>query len=72
MRSKAGPIGLASIAVAKASGAGMIVVFDTKEEKLPLAGRMGATHAYDSLKVKPSSVFRELTKGLGANMACVP
>lgn len=64
----AGPIGLASIAVAKASGAGKIIVFDTKEEKLALAKQMGATHVYHSLQVTPSTVVNDLTNHLGANM----
>lgn len=64
----AGPIGLASIAVAKASGAGKIIVFDTKEEKLALARHMGATHVYHSLQVTPSEVVNDLTNHLGANM----
>lgn len=64
----AGPIGLASIAVAKASGAGQIIVFDTKEEKLALAKNMGATHVYHSLQVSPSETVNALTGQKGANM----
>lgn len=42
-----GPIGLFSIGIAKASGAGAVFAIDPVSHRLDLATQMGATHVYD-------------------------
>jgi threonine dehydrogenase-like Zn-dependent dehydrogenase len=61
----AGPIGLASIGLAKAAGAGMIVSFEVSPQRLELAKKVGAEYAYDPRQVSPSEVMMELSKGAG-------
>jgi len=61
----AGPIGLASIGLAKAAGAGLIVAFEVSPKRLELAKKVGAEYAYDPRQVTPSEVMMELSKGAG-------
>jgi threonine dehydrogenase-like Zn-dependent dehydrogenase len=56
----AGPIGLA-----KAGGAGTIVAFEVSPQRLELAKKVGADHAFDPRKVSPGEVMQELSKGEG-------
>ena len=56
----AGPIGLLTIIAAKAQGASKIVVFDLSEERLEKAKAVGATHVFNSGKVNPLEVAREV------------
>jgi threonine dehydrogenase-like Zn-dependent dehydrogenase len=68
-----GPIGLASIALAKIAGASKIIAFDRLEERLALAKALGADFAFnvDGLRSEnsgPGSKVLELTHGEGADI----
>lgn len=63
----AGPIGLASIGLAKAAGAAKVISFEPYEGRRKLARQMGAEYTYDPTKVVPHEVVMELTKGEGAD-----
>jgi scyllo-inosose 3-dehydrogenase len=65
----AGPIGLASVALAKAAGASVLVCVETVPERRELAVKLGATHAVDPGVVDASDVVLEATSGRGAAMA---
>jgi threonine dehydrogenase-like Zn-dependent dehydrogenase len=62
-----GPIGLAAVGLAEAAGAGLIVAFDISPERVELAKKLGADHAYDPREVNASEVLMELSKGEGFN-----
>ncbi|MBS7613085.1 alcohol dehydrogenase catalytic domain-containing protein [Candidatus Bathyarchaeota archaeon] len=69
----AGPIGLAAIALAKAAGASLTIVFDLVENRLKVAREMGADYAFNVKKlheenIRPSDKVLELTGGYGADM----
>lgn len=66
-----GPIGLAAIQLARASGAARIIAFEPNEVRRNLAKRMGADYVFDPLNrsVTPSEIVMELTGGSGAAMA---
>jgi threonine dehydrogenase-like Zn-dependent dehydrogenase len=61
----AGPIGLAAIGLAKASGAGIIAAFEVSPVRLELAKQVGADFAYDPREVSAGDVLMELSKGDG-------
>ena len=65
----AGPIGLASIALAKAAGAVKIIVSEVSEKRLELAKLVGANELINPLKVESvEDKILELTNGEGADM----
>lgn len=64
----AGPIGLASIALAKASGASKIIAFEVSAKRRELAKIVGAEYVYNPTEVDPVEVILETTKGAGADM----
>jgi hypothetical protein len=61
----AGPIGLASIGLAKAAGAGIIAAFEISPQRLELAKQVGADYVYDPREINPGEVLMELSKGAG-------
>lgn len=61
----AGPIGLASIGLAKAAGAGMIAAFEISPQRLELAKQVGADYVYDPRQVNAGEALLELSKGEG-------
>jgi hypothetical protein len=61
----AGPIGLAAIGLAKASGAGIIAAFEISPQRLELARQVGADFAYDPREVSAGDVLMDLSKGVG-------
>ena len=61
----AGPIGLAAIGLAEASGAGKIVAFEVSPERRELALKIGAEHAFDPREVAAHEVLLELSQGEG-------
>jgi len=65
----AGPIGLASVALAKAAGASKIFCFETLEGRRGLAERLGATHVVDPRQIDPVELVAEETQGRGVAMA---
>ncbi|OPA74101.1 L-threonine 3-dehydrogenase [Paenibacillus selenitireducens] len=64
----AGLIGLMSIAVAKACGAGRIIAADINPYRLDMAHQMGADVLIDSTKKKLSQAILEHTNGEGAEV----
>ena len=69
----AGPIGLATIALAKAAGASKLIVFEVSKKRLELAKKMGADHVFDPVELtkqgsSPHERILEITKGAGADM----
>ena len=63
----AGPIGLAATGLARAAGAGTIVVFEVSAPRRELAKKVGADYVYDPREVSPHEVLMELSKGEGFN-----
>lgn len=64
----AGLIGLLSVAVAKACGAGKVIAADINPYRLDMAQQMGADALINSAEVKLSKAVRELTEGEGAEV----
>lgn len=64
----AGPIGLTSLAVAKAFGATEIFITDVKPHRLEIAKKMGATHAFDACE-DAEAIVKEATNGRGVDLA---
>ncbi|KPL23137.1 MAG: hypothetical protein AMJ93_05435 [Anaerolineae bacterium SM23_84] len=62
-----GPIGLASVGLAEAAGAGKIIAFEISPERRELAQKVGADHVFDPREVNPGEVIMELTGGQGAD-----
>ena len=63
-----GPIGLLATIAAKRKGAGMVIVSEPAESRRDLAKSLGADEVVDPAKAASLRV-RELTKGLGADLA---
>ncbi|ASA23925.1 NAD(P)-dependent alcohol dehydrogenase [Paenibacillus donghaensis] len=64
-----GPVGLMAVAAAKAYGASMIIVTDLEDLRLEAAKRMGATHTINIREEEPLARIKELTGGIGADVA---
>jgi threonine dehydrogenase-like Zn-dependent dehydrogenase len=68
----AGPVGIAALAVAKASGAAKVIVLGAPKQRLEMATRFGADHVIDIDQVKTPAeriaAIRELTRGFGADV----
>lgn len=64
----AGPIGLTSLAAAKAFGATEIFISDVRPHRLEVAKKMGATHAFDA-REDAEAIVREATGGRGVDLA---
>ncbi len=64
----AGPIGLMAIAVARASGATLVVATDLQPYRLDFARRMGADRVVNVRAEDPVEVVRELTGGQGVEV----
>lgn len=68
-----GPMGLASIALAKAAGAGKIVGFDLSEKRMQMAKKIGADYVFNSNQLiaqgsSPSQAVEDVTQGSGAGL----
>lgn len=63
-----GPIGLMSIAVARAAGASQILATDLNRFRLDLASRMGADRVIDVSKEDPVEIVMQSTKGKGVDV----
>ena len=66
-----GPIGLGAVALARAAGASLVIVFDVNNERAKIASMMGADHAFnvnDMDGIEPSDKVMELTRGFGADI----
>lgn len=69
----AGPIGLASVALAKAAGAEKVICFDISDPRLQVAKLVGADYTFNSWELSKKGVHAfekvlELTDGMGADM----
>ncbi|BBX17449.1 alcohol dehydrogenase [Mycolicibacterium duvalii] len=64
----AGPIGLAAILTARLYSPSHIVVVDLADSRLEAARRFGADVTVNATKQSPSTVVKELTGGLGADV----
>lgn len=66
-----GPIGLASIQLAKTSGAAQIIAFEPHKIRQDLAKKMGADYVFSPFEEKktPSEIVNEITEGTGVAMA---
>ena len=64
-----GPIGLATLQAFKAAGAGAVYVSDLSEERLAVAKELGATEAFNAGDPGVSDEIRDLTEGLGPEIA---
>ena len=65
----AGPIGLATLAAARAAGAGEVFVVEMAAARKEKAAAGGATHVIDPADGDPATQIRDLTNGLGADIA---
>ncbi|HEX3326136.1 MAG TPA: scyllo-inosose 3-dehydrogenase [Actinomycetota bacterium] len=64
----AGPIGLASTALARAAGAAQVIVVDPLQGRRDLAEKLGATLTLDPTQVDVSQAVSEVTRGNGVAM----
>lgn len=64
-----GAIGLLTLQVARAAGAGPIFVTGINEFQLRMAQRLGATKTFDNRQGNPVTNIRELSAGLGVDRA---
>jgi 2-desacetyl-2-hydroxyethyl bacteriochlorophyllide A dehydrogenase len=63
-----GPVGLCAVQVAKASGASVVIAVDTVEERLQMAGTLGAVPVHLT-EDDPRGRVKELTAGRGVDLA---
>ena len=63
-----GPVGLFSVGVARASGAGPIFAVDVNDFRLGLARRMGATHSFNPLREDVVGAVLGATGGAGVDV----
>jgi L-iditol 2-dehydrogenase len=63
-----GTIGLLTMAAARAAGAGEVIACDVQENRLALAGQLGATHLVNAREQSIADVTREVTSGRGADI----
>ena len=66
-----GPLGAFSAALAKAAGAGQIVLIGGTNERLEICRRLGATHTIDRYAISPPSrraAILDMTHGRGADL----
>lgn len=66
-----GGVGLNSVQAAAANHASPLIAVDTAKEKLGIALRFGATHAFDAADQRVGELVADLTEGRGADFAFV-
>lgn len=64
----AGPIGLTSLAAAKAAGATDVFISDVRPHRLEIAKKMGATHTFGA-REDAEAIVKEATAGRGVDLA---
>ena len=64
-----GTIGLLALQAAKAKGAGVVVVTDVNDSRLEFAKKLGADLAFNPTKVNLVEEIKEITYGVGADVA---
>jgi len=63
-----GPVGLTTVQVLKALGAGRVILVGTRPSRLELGKRLGADHVINASLADPVPAILELTGGDGADM----
>jgi len=63
-----GPIGLMSTQLAKVCGAGKVIVIGTRDSRLEVAKKIGATYIINSKKEDPVKGIEDLTGGIFADL----
>lgn len=63
-----GPVGMASVALAKYYGAGRIVMVGRRDHKLAIAAKIGATDVVNNTKANTVDAILQLTGGRGADL----
>src|SRR5687767_14351166 len=64
-----GGVGLTIVQIAKAFGASQIIAVDVRDDKLEAARNIGATDVVNSTKVDAVKTIREMTGGVGVDVA---
>ena len=64
-----GPVGLTTVQVCKALGAGRVILVGTRPSPLGLGRRLGADHVINARETDPVRAVLDLTAGLGADMS---
>jgi 2-desacetyl-2-hydroxyethyl bacteriochlorophyllide A dehydrogenase len=64
-----GPVGLTTVQVCKALGAGRVILVGTRQPPLELGRRLGADHVINAREADPVRAVLGLTGGAGADMA---
>lgn len=62
-----GPVGLMTVQVARALGAGQVILVGTREARLALGARLGADHVVDAREEDPVAAVRRLVGRHGAD-----
>ena len=63
-----GSMGLECMQIARASGAGLIITVDVRDEACAISQELGADYALNATQCDVVSTIRELTDGIGANI----
>jgi L-iditol 2-dehydrogenase len=63
-----GPVGLTTVQVCKALGAGRVILVGTRPSRLELGRRLGADHVINARETDPVRAVLDLTGGAGADM----
>ena len=63
-----GPVGLSAVQVALAAGAGPVLAIDSVEDRLAVAGRLGATPVHLT-EQSPRDAVKQATRGRGVDVA---
>ena len=63
-----GPAGLIAIQVARAMGAGVVILCGTRRERLEAGKELGADHVINVSERDPVEAIREMTNGRGADL----
>src|SRR5262249_30123200 len=63
-----GPVGLTTVQLCKALGAGQVILVGTRAHRLALGIELGADHVVNARERDPVQAVRELTEGAGADL----
>ncbi|MBI2872391.1 MAG: zinc-binding dehydrogenase [Chloroflexi bacterium] len=63
-----GVMGLGTLQIARASGAGTIITTDIRDANIKLSRQLGADHVINAAKDDPVAAIRELTGGVGPDI----
>lgn len=64
-----GPVGLMTVQACKQLGAGRVILVGTRASRLEMGQRLGADHLIQAREQDPVAAIRELTGGLGVDLA---